>query len=480
MALSYTWGDHNKTAPIVIDDVEFQATVNLETALRYMRPKEGPPAGPRIRLWIDAICINQKDKVERSQQVQLMKTIFTQAGGVLVWIGEEGPDARLAVETIARLKKVFEDNGNERVPVLEAINKLDGTPEFNAILGFFDRPWWLRLWTLQEYIFAKEILFVCGEFSFNWSLLDWWSHIIAMKGNPFEWKSEQYAFINLIWGRGPAGLFAKSFLRRLYLKEGKINQRLSKILRQIDPMMCSDPRDRIYAVQALANDGDQFPPPDYSISVSDLFIKVASIMVQAHEDLLVLHYGPRESAEDGVALPSWVPDWGAMQPRALNLDSYQASQGRKAITRISLLPTPTLYAQGVIWDRVTRVDHEPMNNILHMSYLTDLFYTRRTELFNGYENAKSQLPEGMSSQSQRRIWCDNCIGPVLRTHYHCGTCEEGNFDLCPGCAEDGIWCGDKNHRLSKRDIINNVVDKSDTESIEHGSIGKPIDHLSPG
>lgn len=70
-------------------------TRNLEGALRRLRSC----SLDRI-LWIDALCINQKDVQERGQQVQLMARIYASARQVLVWLEEEtGDPANDATDT---------------------------------------------------------------------------------------------------------------------------------------------------------------------------------------------------------------------------------------------------------------------------------------------------------------------------------------------------------------------------------------------
>jgi hypothetical protein len=98
-------------------------------------------------------------------------------------------------------------------------------------------------------------------------------------------------------------------------------------------MICTDPRDRIYAVQGLASDGDSFGVPDYTISISDLYSKVTGIMAETYQDLEVLCKGCRDSstAPDGVVLPSWVPNWGQSgHSRPLEARQYNSGLGQKA------------------------------------------------------------------------------------------------------------------------------------------------------
>jgi hypothetical protein len=99
-------------------------------------------------------------------------------------------------------------------------------------------------------------------------------------------------------------------------------------------MICTDLRDCIYVVQGLASDGDSFGVPDYIISISDLYSKVAGIMAETYQDLEVLRKGCRDSstAPDGVVLPSWVPNWGQSgYSRPLEAWQYNSGLGRKAL-----------------------------------------------------------------------------------------------------------------------------------------------------
>lgn len=62
-ALSYHWGDPNKTVPILVNEVEVEVTINLEAGLRRL-------ANDRVEyIWADALCINQLDTQEKSLQV---------------------------------------------------------------------------------------------------------------------------------------------------------------------------------------------------------------------------------------------------------------------------------------------------------------------------------------------------------------------------------------------------------------------------
>src|ERR1700742_3305226 len=69
-ALSYVRGDPHATRLIAVTGVNIAVTANLEVALRHVRREDEP-----LILCVDAVCINQNDHVERSQQVSIMGSI---------------------------------------------------------------------------------------------------------------------------------------------------------------------------------------------------------------------------------------------------------------------------------------------------------------------------------------------------------------------------------------------------------------------
>ncbi|KAF2722182.1 HET-domain-containing protein, partial [Polychaeton citri CBS 116435] len=81
-ALSYTWGDAKDTKCVWVDRRFVRVTRNLYIFLRELRkPNED------LRLWADALCINQKDDDEKSAQVGLMPDIYPRANKVICWLG---------------------------------------------------------------------------------------------------------------------------------------------------------------------------------------------------------------------------------------------------------------------------------------------------------------------------------------------------------------------------------------------------------
>jgi hypothetical protein len=106
-AISYFWGSTATTENIIVHDkppvdehhyrcFEVPVTPALTGALREFRAKATRSEKPLV-LWTDAVCINQRDVAERSQQVLTMRKVFEAATSVLAWLGEGDPVAELGL-----------------------------------------------------------------------------------------------------------------------------------------------------------------------------------------------------------------------------------------------------------------------------------------------------------------------------------------------------------------------------------------------
>ncbi|PVH85934.1 hypothetical protein DL98DRAFT_408175 [Cadophora sp. DSE1049] len=87
-SLSYVWGDpvpHSKT--ISLNGQPFSVTTSLYNALRNLRIISDDRTQSKA-FWIDAICIDQQNDGERSEQVQKMASIYQAANRVIIWLGD--------------------------------------------------------------------------------------------------------------------------------------------------------------------------------------------------------------------------------------------------------------------------------------------------------------------------------------------------------------------------------------------------------
>ncbi|VBB76374.1 Putative protein of unknown function [Podospora comata] len=68
-------------------------------------------------------------------------------------------------------------------------------------------------------------------------------------------------------------------------------------------------------------------------------------------------------------------------------------------------------------------------------------------------------------RSNYAVCCNSCDKNVPDMHYHCSKCDGGDFDLCPGCVDQGVACYGADHWLIKRFIKNGVIISSTTETL---------------
>lgn len=158
-ALSYIWGNPDATRPIAVNGMELRVTTNLVTALRYLRDLFCKQDA--LTLWVDAICINQKDKLERGHQVQLMKDIYSKAQMGILWTGELGEDGAAAMDMIQSLSsKELDENDTRTWNSVPALRMIDN---WKAVNTYFEGPFWSRVWILQEFLLASSLLLVYGD-----------------------------------------------------------------------------------------------------------------------------------------------------------------------------------------------------------------------------------------------------------------------------------------------------------------------------
>ena len=305
-ALSYVWGDRRITRRIFIDGLSKRVTRNLEIALRHLRYV----SRPRV-LWIDAICINQRNIAERSVQVMHMGEVYTKAASVIAWLGEESNDSNLAFDALNALPTDFLQHWD---PQKNA--KLDMTalePKcISAIGSLFLRPWWRRMWTVQESILGPAMSLVCGNQQVtadtSCSVASSYAHhsrtccrgflLEHLEDDDF-WEFEE----------GMDTLYYLSMWRNK-----NYDRRLVFLLARFRSRFCLDPRDKVHGLLGLCiGDEKNLIVPDYSSPVSVVYEQATFKMIEKSRSLEVFsQLSPRSIKNNGLLaskLPSWVPDW---------------------------------------------------------------------------------------------------------------------------------------------------------------------------
>ncbi|KAF2742203.1 hypothetical protein M011DRAFT_413057 [Sporormia fimetaria CBS 119925] len=377
VALSYSWGDPDDRVPISIDGHIIDVTKNLEAALRQFREFEMFKKG--LWVWVDAVCLDQRklpdSEAEKVVQLQRMSMIYQQAGNVVVWLGEADEDSEPAIDYL------HTTSVNYRTEYLEAmdhsdpytaythreyahialrtvkhtwsgmmrggvagLDNKDTYVEMMQLFRFFDRPYWRRLWIIQELAMGHSGMpIVCGNIITQWRyvrdavfLLSSASDIIgeltarAMKHFGSGTIDDQ-TFLHVatiaqleslghrkqlpdvntdllpIHSRGPLH-------GDVGIKFGSLQgSALRLALRLCRESECYDARDRIYGMLAIP------ALPEFEIEVGygptrtagDVYKDfVKACILQGHAPDVFSLLDGCGSATDGFTLPSWCPNFG--------------------------------------------------------------------------------------------------------------------------------------------------------------------------
>ncbi|KAI4651064.1 uncharacterized protein J4E79_009259 [Alternaria viburni] len=153
-AISYVWG--SPIPACYLRDVKsnsmLRVTESLYLALKAMRY----PDRSRI-LWADAVCINQSDNDEKSHQVKNMGSIYATARRVMVWLGNESFSE--AFKALKGLEQKSDDGMS--TANFEPTGPVDKV--MIAVTRIVRTPWFTRLWTIQEFVLAKDVRFCAGN-----------------------------------------------------------------------------------------------------------------------------------------------------------------------------------------------------------------------------------------------------------------------------------------------------------------------------
>ncbi|KAK7961654.1 HET-domain-containing protein [Apiospora aurea] len=321
---------HCVTEAIQLNGQSFSVTTNLGDCLRQLPldPKYGS-----MRLWVVAICINQRDTDERNEQVQRMRDIYWSAESVIAWLGPGTHFSRIGMQ---RLQNVSLDE----VKSMEFSTEQDGMERRNHIWsrilagdgeqGLQDivlRPYWHRTWIVQEIILGKRVRLVCGddEVAFEWLLASQLFLASSLPRNVLSnfSKEHQESIVRLATNSNIGCTRVSLF--------GTPQDLLLERLSKFSSFQCSDDRNKVYALLGLCHDA-QHIVPDYKNPTANVYGGVVDAHIKTYDNLHFLKYA-EYNGERGSSYPSWFPDWRSplarkyigLDPSAENL--FQASKG---------------------------------------------------------------------------------------------------------------------------------------------------------
>jgi hypothetical protein len=220
-ALSYAWSSPSDAKMILVTGFPTRVRSNLYVALTHLRSAEKV-----LIFWIDALCINQKNCLERNSHVRLMGDIYMVAQDVVAFLSSATPG-------------------------------VDPDDKSEVYLDIATRPYWSRLWIIQECVLGRNVILQRGHHSLDWDSF--------CKELPKDVSGDETHMLRLF------------DFKRTYQADQCSLDIAAAILLGCESE-ATEPHDRVYGVLGLVQvaPGSDIFRPDYTSSVCELYRETIS------------------------------------------------------------------------------------------------------------------------------------------------------------------------------------------------------------
>jgi len=452
---------------------EVPVTQALTGALRQFRAR-ATESGEPLALWTDAVCINQRDTAERSQQVSRMRKVYRAAASVMIWLGEGDPVAETGLVNLFGLAMCRQAGNAERDHSLDAFDysAYDATPDMenlermNAILKIFgnrnsepeidealsvymtlwvqavstllELPYWYRGWTFQEASSNENIVLHYGDSRCRVRRWDLVADVTNqdMKQLLFITQPERPHLLPLpnflIWAyrvhtaRFFAGLYNDprwkfDLATIIACVKGEIG------VLQSSSTQTTDPRDQIYS---RIGSGPGFAhlkiEPDYSLTTEQVFIATTVAILQASQSWSHAYFFDTSRSP---FMPSWsidftLPrDWESLffdRPREAS--TRHTTDGSASFCLYEGQPG-TLFTAGFIYDEIAIV--EPRNQLESMMTVKKWILKFNSRLGHWHQSLgrTAMLTMGDPWEAICRVMCLGIVGKDKFESRHATACQ---------------------------------------------------------
>jgi hypothetical protein len=338
-ALSYMWGyKAHSFLPLKLWDesepeirckgpsheVSHKVTPNLYAALRQLRH-----ATKLKTLWIDAICINQRDNQEKTSQVKLMGEIYTRAEKTLVWLGQENYTSSQGLKAIPFLSLIMLHALN---PQHETREQARQTPSdffqsqafdwriiwFScAIIWLLQNPYFTRVWIIQEIALSQNIEFQLGSECVSMKQFE--LAVATVSTTDLGTKNTRTlshisAIRSIVRGNteaSPDNLSPR--LRRILEERLDLDDSIFSIMSLFRGSNATHKVDKVFGLLGLCRELENAQTlgieEDYNLNERDAYIRAAIAILKARPNLGLFAALSLQSGGESIAmLPSWVPD----------------------------------------------------------------------------------------------------------------------------------------------------------------------------
>ncbi|EAT88554.1 hypothetical protein SNOG_03349 [Parastagonospora nodorum SN15] len=328
----YCWGPTSQRVPIICNGSMFEVSPSLRDGLQQLY--QYSKTSGNSWFWVDQICINQEEGLERTHQVQLMNTIYSSSIRTVIWLPLDEPTVVAAKSLILDFRKILVARGEiraeieEREGVVEEVSsqatvkimpsREDGRwPALRELLGL---PWFQRVWIIQEVALStRPAIMLCGTQNLLWPVL--YETIGWMYRHPLE--------VNFVLGSSDVERLGIIGMKTTWVDgSDQVTWDLQSLLLLSENALATVTNDQVFALLGLCRDTrepENWPVelnPDYDRPQAEVLMSVTRYCIRQNCNLDMLHLVDATAGALDDGNPSWVLKLGLYRQR-LRIDTAQ-------------------------------------------------------------------------------------------------------------------------------------------------------------
>ncbi|KAK4454214.1 heterokaryon incompatibility protein-domain-containing protein [Podospora aff. communis PSN243] len=360
-AASYVWGRGELSHWVIVeqngDETVLDVTANAHALLAKIRS-----LWEERVIWIDGLCINQRDNMEKTAQVKMMEKVYRGAWRVIAYLGPS-PAAPLVQALLARIRFLRQGCGMPFPQVRDKLVDEYDKPSWEAISAFLRNEWFSRVWIVQEAALAARLHLLYGDICMDWEILNQSAEFLVQDVTKALFRFEHDNDVAVPGSgshiyRGLDGICVMLELRGDFEAPDKMT--LGLALESSLSFNVTDPRDKVFGFLSLVNDSKV--TADYDLDCHDVYRDTMRHILVTDGNIEALNFAGHGRREPTADLPSWVSDWKRISQSGLYNKSYSAATAQQA-SLVSVPDHPNiLFVKGWMSDTV-----DPLSDILEVT-----------------------------------------------------------------------------------------------------------------
>lgn len=279
VAISYCWRDPTPVVDITLNGKKIGVAYSLLGFLIRILMSRWTGEDETGHFYrVDALCINQADLKEKSEQVQGMWKVYESAAFVYAWLGGNEDYTTLAFRTLAdlpdleaQMKRDCDRHWQNEIAPLH-FGQLSHDAR-NAVTALANNGYFEPMWVLQEVVCAKHVVLVSGLHHIPLDAFKVWSRLLSY-GDKRRMRYKPAIYLESLIEQRESTRGSHSEMTRPAARV------LEKMLQRHCDRKCTDVRDHAFALLGLPLfrqfESDVELKADYSMTINEVVAMVLS------------------------------------------------------------------------------------------------------------------------------------------------------------------------------------------------------------